>query len=312
MNSGTKPTIFALSSIVVFTAISIAQTQSITDGSQAKIKGTISSRSGPHMTIQQPDGSSVVAVLNDKTQVKMKEGKLDLRKKQVDVTMLLPGLRVEVQGTGSAQGQLVANKVEFTEKDLQTARSIQAGTASLSNQEQQLSTRERTLKQQEQQLTEKENATQQAAQEANQQADAAKAAAAKAQQSANRANTRVSELDQYVAKDSATVYFDEDKTSVSPDAMEALNKLASTALATDAYMIQVAGYASKTGSVQINEELSNECANAVIAYLTRSCNIPLFRVLAPAAMGASDQAGGNEALNRRVVVKVIVNKGIAQ
>ncbi|MBV8865602.1 MAG: OmpA family protein, partial [Acidobacteriaceae bacterium] len=80
----------------------------------------------------------------------------------------------------------------------------------------------------------------------------------------------------------------------------------------NAYMIQVAGYASSTGSAQLNEELSNQRSDAVIAYLTRSGHIPLFRVLAPAAMGASNNGGNDAAMNRRVVVKVVVNEGIAQ
>jgi OmpA-OmpF porin, OOP family len=192
----------------------------------------------------------------------------------------------------------MAQKVLFTEADLQAARDIQAGNAPIETQEQQLSAQQQKLKQQEQQLGQKEQQNQAAAQEA--------------QQSANLANQRISDLNKYTTKDSATVYFGSDKTAVPPDAKAGLDKLASEALATNAYMIQIAGYASKTGSAQLNEELSNERADSVIAYLTQSGHIPIFRILAPAAMGASTQAGSDPALNRRVVVKVVVNEGIAQ
>lgn len=279
-------------------AIAPAQVQSIPEGSMSKIHGVISSRNGPYMTIQQADNTSVIAVLNDYTQVKMKEGHFGFRKKHVDATLLLPGLRLEVDGTGNAKGQLIAEKVTLTEADLQAAREIQSGTAPVEAQEQQLSAQQQSLNQQEQQLAQKEKQAQSAAKEA--------------QQSANLANQRINNLDKYATKYAATVYFGPDKTAVPTEAKAGLDQLASEALATNAYMIQIAGYASKTGSAQLNEELSNERADSVIAYLTQSGHIPIFRILAPAAMGASSKAGSDPALNRRVVVKVVVNEGIAQ
>ncbi len=274
------------------------QMQQIGQGQQAKIKGVISSRNGPDMTIQQPDNTSVVAVLNDYTQVQLKEGKLGFRKKEVNVTLLLPGLRVEVNGTGNANGQLMAQKVLFTGADLQAARDIQAGTAPVEAQQQQLSQEQSALKQQQAALSEKESQN--------------AAAAQQAQASANLANQRISDLNKYVTKYKTDVYFGNDQTSLSPESKQNLASLASQALATNAYMVQVAGFASSTGSAQLNEELSNERADAVIAYLTQSGHIPLYRVLAPAAMGASSAAGNDPALNRRVSVKVVVNEGIAQ
>src|SRR5205823_14347342 len=113
-------------------------------------------------------------------------------------------------------------------------------------------------------------------------------------------------------KYTSSVYFGSDKTAVPQDAKPGLDQIASEALATKAYMIQIAGYASTSGSAQLNQELSNERADAVIAYLTQSGHIPIFRILAPAAMGASSKAGSDPSLNRRVVVKVVVNEGIAQ
>jgi outer membrane protein OmpA-like peptidoglycan-associated protein len=50
--------------------------------------------------------------------------------------------------------------------------------------------------------------------------------------------------------------------------------------------------------------------------LQQSCGVPLFRVLSPAAMGMSNPAASNETTqgqseNRRVVAKVVVNKGLS-
>jgi outer membrane protein OmpA-like peptidoglycan-associated protein len=290
------PTVLA--SIAFAAGIASVETQPIPEGQAAKIKGVISSRTGPEMTIQQADDASVVAVLNDYTQVRMKEGALGFRKKEVNVTLLLPGLRLEVEGTGNAAGQLIAQKVLLTSADLQAAREIQAGTAPLVAQEQQLAAGQQKLKQQQVALQEQEIKT--------------KAATQKAQQSANLANQRIDDLNKYMTKYKTDIYFGNDQTSLSPEAKTELASLASEALSTNAYMVQIAGFASNTGSRQLNEELSNERADAVIAYLTQSGHIPLFRILAPAAMGASTAAGGDAALNRRVSVKVVVNEGIAQ
>jgi OmpA-OmpF porin, OOP family len=62
--------------------------------------------------------------------------------------------------------------------------------------------------------------------------------------------------------------------------------------------------------------LSDRRAEAVINFLQQSCAIPLFRVLAPAAMGVSNPVGSNssaegQAENRRVVTKILVNRGVA-
>lgn len=275
-----------------------AKGQSISEGQPVKIQGVIASRNGPDMTVKEPDGTSVVAVLNDYTEVKLKEGHFGFRKKQVDVTLLLPGLHIELQGTGTANGQVTAGNVTFTERALQAARDIQGGTSVLTAQQQQLSAQEQNLKAEQSALAAKEQKTQQAAEQA--------------QQTAALANQRIDNLNKYATKYNADVYFGVDKTALSEEAKTTLSQLASEALTTNAYMIQVAGYASKTGSAQLNEELSNERADAVIAYLTQSGHIPLFRVLAPAAMGASTSAGTDAALNRRVSVKVVVNEGIAQ
>ena len=298
MKNGTWCARITLAYIVCSTGIVLAQAQQIPEGSSTKIDGVISSRNGADMTIQQSGNTPVVAVLSDYTQVQMKEGHFGFRKKHVDATLLLPGLQVEVQGVGNANGQLMAQKVFFTQASLQAAREIQAGTAPLEAQQQQLSAQQQNLNQQEQQLAQKEQQTQ--------------AAAQRAQQTANLANQRINDLNSYTTKYSANVYFGNDQTSLTSESKTALAQIASEALATNAYMVQVAGYASTTGSAQLNEELSNERADAVISYLTQSGHIPIFRILAPAAMGASTKAGSDPSLNRRVVVKVVVNEGIAQ
>jgi OmpA-OmpF porin, OOP family len=81
-------------------------------------------------------------------------------------------------------------------------------------------------------------------------------------------------------------------------------------------MIEVKGYASSTGSVALNQKLSEDRADGVTNILIQQAQIPLTRMLAPGAMGESEQVSSNDmeeaqAANRRVVVRVLQNKAIA-
>jgi outer membrane protein OmpA-like peptidoglycan-associated protein len=82
------------------------------------------------------------------------------------------------------------------------------------------------------------------------------------------------------------------------------------------YIISVKGFASTTGGAAMNQKLSMDRAQAVMAYLIQSCNVPVRHIVAPGAMGTADPAAPNEtaqgrAENRRAEVKVLVNKGLA-
>jgi outer membrane protein OmpA-like peptidoglycan-associated protein len=82
------------------------------------------------------------------------------------------------------------------------------------------------------------------------------------------------------------------------------------------YMIQVKGYASKVGSRALNQRLSAERSRNVTNFLEQDGNIPLTNILSPGAMGTSvevapDTTVEGQAENRRVVVMILQNKGIA-
>jgi OmpA-OmpF porin, OOP family len=88
------------------------------------------------------------------------------------------------------------------------------------------------------------------------------------------------------------------------------------AQATKGYVIQVQGYASRVGSAAWNQKLSAERADVVLDFIEQEGKVPLTRVLAPGAMGTSEQVASNstaegQAENRRVVVRVLQNKGVA-
>jgi outer membrane protein OmpA-like peptidoglycan-associated protein len=261
------------------------------------------------MTLQTVDTPKLVVLLTPTTQVGEVQGLLKSRTKQMAMTSLIPGLPVEVQGTTNDQGQLVADSVKFKGNDLKAAMDAQAGlqpTVAAQQADQQ------KIQENEQALAAQQAAL--AAQQAQLNAADQKIAANKAAIAA--ANKRFGELGDYNIMGEVTVLFGNGKTTVEPQYKPQLSKLAEQALTITGYVIQVKGYASAVGSASLNQRLSVERANAVTQYLEQDANVPLTNMLAPGAMGTADQVAPDktsegQAENRRVVVMILQNKGIA-
>jgi outer membrane protein OmpA-like peptidoglycan-associated protein len=273
------------------------------------IQGVINGRNGATMTVQTQDMGNVVVLLTPNTEAEDVSGVFHARKKQMSVTVLVPGLQVQVQGNYNAQNQLVANTVKFNGKNLQSATDIQAGVAPVEQQtqeqQQELAQQQAKLQQQQAQLT---------AEQQQQAADEAKIAANKAAVAA--VNKRFGELGEYNIWDEVTVYFANGKVTVDPQYDAQLLKLCEKALTVTGYVIQVKGYASAVGSAALNQKLSQERAANVTEFLEQEGQVPLTNILAPGAMGTSrqvapDSTAEGQAENRRVVVRVLQNKGIA-
>jgi OmpA-OmpF porin, OOP family len=284
-------------------------------GQKQTIKGMITGRNGDQVIIKGQDGNTVTVVLNDSTKIEAVKGKFGFRHSDLGMTALVPGLPVEVQGEQSG-GTLIAKTVKFTSGSLNTANQIQAGLQPTDEelkaaqqeeqaQAQQIAGQQKQLQAQEQQTLANQQKIM-ANQEQIQKSQAEQAALSK----------RFGELGDYDVKATATVLFAVNSHTVDAKGKQDLQALANQAKQLNAYMIQVAGYTDSSGNAAYNQRLSDERAAAVIAYLQQSCGVPLFRVLSPAAMGMSHAAATNEtpqgmSENRRVVVKVLVNKGLA-
>ena len=295
--------------IAVLSLIVIAFLSTALSAQSAKTEGLITGRSGDTMTIQTADSSSVVVVLTDTTQVAQVQGAFKARRKQMSMAALVPGLQVKVEGSYNPQSQLVANSVTFKGNDLEDAEKIQAGLAPAKEQiqqsEQELAEQKAALARQQQEMQEQ----QQQMKEAQDKIDANKAAI-------EAANKRFGQLDDYNIMDEVTVYFGNGKVKVDPKYIPQLLELAKKAETITGYVIQVKGYASSVGSASLNQKLSDDRANNVTNILIQQAHIPLTRMLAPGAMGEAHQVGNDktaegQAQNRRVVVRVLQNKGIA-
>ena len=274
-----------------------------------KIQGNIIKRAGNTMTMTTSDGSKVVVVLTDSTDVQQVQGMLKARRKDMSMAALIPGLTCEVQGSYNGQNQLVADWVRFNGEDLEQAQSAQAAVHATAVQ---AAKNQAELQQQADAL-----AAQNAALKAQQQAldkQQQEIAANKAAIAANSA--RFGQLDDYYILDEVTVLFGNGQTKVDPKYTQPLMDLVAKAKEYNGYNIQVKGYASAVGNAAFNQQLSEERAQNVSNIIVQQGHVPLTAMLAPGAMGESRQVGSDkteqgQAENRRVVVQALLNKGIA-
>ncbi len=273
-----------------------------------KVEGLIKGRSGDLVILQTRDNPDLVVELTEGTDVGQLQGALKARNKKMSMAALIPGLSVKVEGNYH-DGQLIAQKVRFKGNDLKQAEAIEAGMHETKLQAQQ-----------NQEELEKHKAELDAQKQALKQQEA-KVAANQAAIAANKANidaavARFGQLDDYYILDEVTVYFANGKVKVDPKYPPQLLALAEKAKTINGYMIEVKGYASSTGNAASNQKLSENRANNVTNILLQQGKTPLTRMLAPGAMGESEQVGNaktpeGEAENRRVVVRVLQNKAIA-
>ena len=284
----------SLIGLALLTTMAVAQS--------VKVEGLIKARNGDTMVVQTSGSPILIVLLTDSTQVGQVLGVFQARRKEMSMAALIPGLEVRVEGTYNDQKELVATSVSFKGNDLERAESIQAGLhetqvqaqenkAELEKQNAALKMQNEALQQQQQQIAANKTAI-----------DAAIA--------------RFGQLDDYYIRDQITVYFDNGEVKVDPKYKPQLLALAEKAQPINGYMIEVKGYASSVGSVTLNQQLSEDRANAVTNILLQQGHIPLTRMLAPGAMGESHQVGDDktaegQAENRRVVVRVLQNKAIA-
>ena len=315
-------TLLCATAIVLITSSAFAatgKTHQLTPGAKAKMSGLIVSRDGDLVRVRDKKSHDVITVsIGDSTQIERKSHKLPFyRYTDMDVTALLPGLTIEAEGVANSKGQLEASKISFTPDDF----AIEVA--------------------QQQQVLANKVAAQNAQSTANQAATAAGAAKSSADQAQNSADQaalqadaagvvglsdaaaiaavdqRVSELDEYTIKSENDVFFDRDSAVLKEDAKPALADLAKLAKSFHGYLIEIAGYASNTLGSKTDQKLSEERAAAVARYFYEVQNIPMRRILIPIGYGSTHPLASNahtegRELNRRVDVKVLVNKSLEE
>jgi outer membrane protein OmpA-like peptidoglycan-associated protein len=265
-----------------------ANTQSIPNGAKMKFRGVVIGRDADTFMIRDRNRTDYQVLLTDNTSIKTYGRFLRFGKKYA-VTDILRGLIVEVEGRGDAQGQLVADKIRFNESDLRAAVTTDTRVNPVEENQERLSG----------------------------QMDELYTVAAEARSEVRAANERISALDDYDVQETVAVNFRVNSAVLSPEARQRLDALAEKALNAKWYMIEVGGYTDSSGNEAKNFQLSRQRADAVIQYLAVHHKIPVRRFVSPMGYGETEAVADNKtaagrAQNRRVEVKMLLNRGLSR
>ena len=285
-------------------------------GDETQTKGIIISRTGETLIVSGPNGH-VTVVLTEDTKTKDDRGLFGLATEEMANTALIPGLKVRVDGgVADSQGRLVARTITVDGDDLETAEMIQAG---LHPTAEQVAANMQAIESNKKNIagSQRDIAANQRDIAANQQNIATNRQQIEQNiKDVEEHSNRFTALAEYDVKGDATVKFGVASSRISEKDQERLKELAQTAKGLTGYIVEVTGYADSTGSAAINTKLSERRARAVITFLMQQGGVPVRHIVAPGAMGEYGATAPNEtkagrAENRRVEVKILVNKGIA-
>lgn len=288
-------------SILLICLLALTTAFAISNGEKIKTKGVITNRAGETLTVKTADGPCTVVVSTD-TVVRQPLG-LGARHKQVSSDVLIPGLRMKFEGVGDEQNRVVAKIIEFDSDDLALAEVIQAGLNPVAQQQAANMQRYAT-----------EKAATDAALEENRRR--IEATQKDIQEVAEATSKRFSELTDWAVQREGSVHFDVGRSVLTPEHQQELKGFADEAMRLKGFVIEVKGFADSTGNLVDNQQLSKERAEAVIAYLLQECKVPVKNIVSPGAMSVTNPVASNEsasgrAENRRVDLRILVNKGVA-
>jgi outer membrane protein OmpA-like peptidoglycan-associated protein len=262
--------------------------QSVPSGAKMKFRGVVMGRDADTFTVRDRNRTDYQVLLTEQTSIKTYGGFLRFGKKYA-VADILRGLIVEVEGRGNPQGQLTAEKVRFNESDMRAAVTTDTRVKPVEDNQERLAG----------------------------QIDELHAIAAEARTEVRAANERISSLDDYDVQETVTVNFALNSAVLSLDARQRLDALAQKAANAKWYMFEVAGHTDSTGSEGRNFVLSQQRAEAVMQYLAVHHKIPTRRFVSPMGYGkteaiADNRSSAGRAQNRRVEVKMMLNRGMSR
>jgi len=281
-----------------------------------KMKGVVVKREPDSFTMSETTGGpQTTVILTENTEVKSHKRGVFRGSKEYGASYILRGLRLEVDGTRNSEGAIVADKIRFDEQDLRTAQALKA---TLDPAEAEINEKLKQQQAEAERLAGQIDENRALTQQAQASADAAAAAAAKAQQTADYANNRINGLDDFDPVKTITVNFVTNSATLGPKAKATIDEAAAWVKTqnTKGWVMAVIGYADSTGSSQRNIDLSERRANAVIYYIVNKYKMPLNRLVQPFGYGqlepvAENKTKAGRAKNRRVEIRLMVNKGIA-
>jgi OmpA-OmpF porin, OOP family len=232
-----------------------------------------------------------VVTLTERTDIESPTGVLNLERKKQDMAKLQAGLFLKVRGHGGDQKELIAERISFHKGALKVTNQISSGQVE--------------LKEDQDAMAAKLNITR----------DSLAAARSRATTEFSSVNSRITDLGAYAPKFAGAVYFSPGSATLSDEAKMTLDLAASNSKGLNGSIVALSGFADTRGNAEANQRLSQRRVEAVVAYLTQAQSVPPVKIMNPTGMGTSHPIGDNDtaegrALNRRVEIKVLVNKGI--
>jgi OmpA-OmpF porin, OOP family len=303
---------------------SSARAVQVPQGQKQKIQGVVSIRSGDTFKVRDPGGSETTVLLTGDTDVTSHSRGLR-GKKDYPVTYIMRGLRVQAEGRGDADGNLVADSVKFDEQDLRSAQALEQTAELAQENEARIAAAEQAAREA------AANAERMAGQiaentalanDARARADAAQRTADDAFKAAALANNRINGLDDYETIRTIPVLFKLNSSTIDAIAKQTIDEAAAWAKGEKAkgnangWLVEVVGFADTTGNTAKNNALSERRAKTVIQYLVGVHSLDLRRLVQPFGFGESKPVADNKtaegrAKNRRVEIRILQNKGIA-
>jgi outer membrane protein OmpA-like peptidoglycan-associated protein len=284
--------------------------RTVPNGEQVKkFRGVVVKRESDSFTMSDAQGGpQQLVLLTPTTEVKSHKRGVFRGSKEYGASYILRGLRLEVDGVGNADGAIVADKVRFDEQDLRTAQALKS---TLDPIEAETNAKLKAQQEEQERLAGQIEETAAVASQA-------RADAAKAQATADTANNRINGLDDFDPIKTIVVNFASGSSVLGPKGKATIDEAAAWVKTqnTKGWVVAVIGYADTSGKSARNRDLSERRANSVIYYLVSKHKLPMQRLVQPFGYGdlepvAENKTATGRAKNRRVEIRLMVNKGIA-
>jgi outer membrane protein OmpA-like peptidoglycan-associated protein len=291
----------------------------VPDGQKIEVLGLINTREPDSFVMTTPDKASTYTVhLTADTQVKSNTKGVFRGGTRYEASYLLRGLRVQVEGRGNSEGAILADAVRFNETDLRSAQMLEARMDPAEEQIRSNTERIGATEENQRRMSGQIDETTALANKAQSSADKAQSAADAAGLEAARANDRINGLDDFDPIKTIVVPFATGSSSIGPKGKAIIDEAAAWVKTqnTNGWMVAVIGFADSTGRTDTNKTLSDKRANSVIGYLITKHSLPIHRLVQPFGAGVDMPAASNDtaegrAANRRVEIRLLLNRGIA-
>jgi outer membrane protein OmpA-like peptidoglycan-associated protein len=293
--------------IVIGVSFGLTIVHSQNDGQSKKmrLRGVVVEKEGDSLTVRDIAGADTRVVMNERTR---------FGNRRYSSATIVRGLNVDIQAR-TLNGQTVAERIRFSEKDLRRARSIELTVAPVENR---VETAESRVGQVEQNATRMSGQLQELASISN----AARGGARMAHATADAAltgvgetNERLGALDQYVFEKLQFLSFTPGSAKLTPEAKTQLDEVAKRAGQIRGLLIDVRGFADSSERRGNSIELSEARANNVVQYLVENHRIPIRRIITPYGHGARQPVADNRtergrSRNRRVELRMYMNRAL--